>query len=62
MDQLEFRDFVEANQNKIFRFAMRLVQREEEAKDIVQDVLIKIWGRREGSAFALRRQFVLPKG
>ena len=47
MDQLEFRDFVEANQNKIFRFAMRLVQREEEAKDIVQDVLIKIWGRRD---------------
>ena len=47
MDQLEFRDFVEANQNKIFRFAMRLVQREEEAKDIVQDVLITIWGRRD---------------
>ncbi len=47
MDQLEFRDFVKANQNKIFRFAMRLVNREEEAKDIVQDVLIKIWDRRE---------------
>ncbi len=46
MDQLEFRDFVRAHQNKIFRFAMRLMQREEEAKDIVQDVLIKIWDKR----------------
>ena len=47
MDQLEFRDFVRTNQDKIFRFAMRLIQREEEAKDIVQDVLIKIWDRRD---------------
>ena len=46
MDQLEFRDFVRAHQNKIFRFAMRLMQREEEAKDIVQDVLIKFWDKR----------------
>lgn len=46
MDQLEFRDFVRTHQDKIFRFAMRLIQREEEAKDIVQDVLIKIWERR----------------
>jgi RNA polymerase sigma-70 factor (ECF subfamily) len=47
MDQLDFRDFVRTHQDKIFRFAMRLIQREEEAKDIVQDVLIKIWDRRD---------------
>ncbi|MEP7267023.1 MAG: RNA polymerase sigma factor [Saprospiraceae bacterium] len=47
MDQLEFRDFVRANQNKIFRFALRLIPKEDDAKDIVQDVLIKIWDRRD---------------
>jgi RNA polymerase sigma-70 factor (ECF subfamily) len=47
MDQNEFRLFVKTNQSKIFRYAMNLLQKEEEAKDIVQEVLIKIWDRRE---------------
>lgn len=47
MNQLEFRDFVKDNQNKIFRFALRLIPKEDDAKDIVQDVLIKIWDRRD---------------
>ena len=46
MDQLEFKEFVKDNQNKIFRFALRLIPKEDDAKDIVQDVLIKIWERR----------------
>ena len=33
--------------NKLFRFAYRLVNSEEEAKDIVQDVMIKVWNNRE---------------
>jgi RNA polymerase sigma-70 factor (ECF subfamily) len=46
MDQLEFKEFVKDNQNKLFRFALRLIPKEDDAKDIVQDVLIKIWDRR----------------
>jgi len=46
MDQLEFKEFVQTNQNKLFRFALRLIPKEDDAKDIVQDVLIKIWDRR----------------
>jgi RNA polymerase sigma-70 factor (family 1) len=46
MDQQDFRNFVRANQNKIFRFALRLIPKEDDAKDIVQEVLIKIWERR----------------
>jgi RNA polymerase sigma-70 factor (ECF subfamily) len=34
-------------QERLFRFAYRLLGSEEEAKDIVQDSLIKIWERRE---------------
>jgi RNA polymerase sigma-70 factor (ECF subfamily) len=33
--------------NKLFRFAYRLLDNEEEAKDVVQDVLIKVWNGRE---------------
>lgn len=47
MDQNEFRLFVKANQSKIFRYAMNLLQKEEDSKDIVQEVLIKIWDRRD---------------
>jgi len=33
--------------NKLFRFACRLLDNEEEAKDVVQEVLIKVWNGRE---------------
>jgi RNA polymerase sigma-70 factor (ECF subfamily) len=33
--------------DKLFRVALRLLQNAEEAEDAVQDVLIKIWGKRE---------------
>jgi len=33
--------------NKLYRFALRLMGNEEEAKDIVQDVMIKVWKRRD---------------
>jgi RNA polymerase sigma factor (sigma-70 family) len=33
--------------NKLFRFAFRLLGSEEEAKDVVQEVLIKVWNGRE---------------
>lgn len=33
--------------DKLFRFALRITQNTEEAKDIVQDVMLKIWTKRE---------------
>ena len=33
--------------NKLFRFAFRLLASEEEAKDVVQEVFIKVWNGRE---------------
>jgi RNA polymerase sigma-70 factor (ECF subfamily) len=33
--------------NKLYRFAVKLLQSEEDAKDVVQEVLIKVWNRRE---------------
>ncbi len=36
--------------NKLFRFAFRLLGSSEEAKDVVQDVMIKVWNGREQMA------------
>jgi RNA polymerase sigma factor (sigma-70 family) len=33
--------------SKLYRFAFRLLDREEEAKDIVQEVFIRVWNGRE---------------
>ncbi len=33
--------------NKLYRFALRLMGDPEEAKDIVQDVMIKVWKKRD---------------
>jgi RNA polymerase sigma factor (sigma-70 family) len=33
--------------NKLFRFAFKFLGNEEEAKDVVQEVLIKVWNGRE---------------
>ena len=29
--------------NKLYRYAMRIVQNQMEAEDVVQEVLVKIW-------------------
>ena len=36
--------------NKLFRFAFRLLGSSEEAKDVVQEVLIKVWNGRDQMA------------
>lgn len=36
--------------NKLYRFAFRLLGSSEEAKDVVQEVLIKVWNGREQMA------------
>ena len=36
--------------NKLFRFAFRMLGSSEEAKDVVQEVMIKVWNGREQMA------------
>jgi RNA polymerase sigma factor (sigma-70 family) len=45
-----FENRVLPTKNKLFRFAFRLVGSTEEAKDVVQEVMIKVWNGREQMA------------
>jgi RNA polymerase sigma factor (sigma-70 family) len=47
MELGEFKIKVLPLRNKLFRFAKRLLNSTEEAEDIVQEVFIKLWNRRE---------------
>jgi RNA polymerase sigma factor (sigma-70 family) len=42
-----FQNRVLPAKNKLYRFALRLVGSEEEAKDVVQEVFIRVWNGRE---------------
>jgi len=42
-----FQNRVLPTKNKLFRFALRFLGSEEEAKDVVQEVFIKVWNGRE---------------
>ncbi|MFP4094934.1 MAG: RNA polymerase sigma factor [Cyclobacteriaceae bacterium] len=46
----EFKYSVIPVKNKLYRFALRFLGNEDEAKDVVQEVLIKAWERREDLA------------
>jgi RNA polymerase sigma-70 factor (ECF subfamily) len=57
----EFKTLVLPLSNKLHRFAIRLTQNDEEARDVVQDVFLKLWQKRETldridniEAFAMR--------
>jgi RNA polymerase sigma factor (sigma-70 family) len=45
-----FQNRVLPAKNKLFRFAFRMLGSSEEAKDVVQEVLIKVWNGREQMA------------
>ena len=47
MDLQTFQDRVFPVKNKLFRFAFRLLGSSDDAKDVVQEVLIKVWNGRE---------------
>ena len=42
-----FETLVLPTKNKLFRFAFRLLGSSEEAKDVVQEVMIRVWNGRE---------------
>lgn len=42
-----FKSRVLPAKDKMYRFAVRLLQDEEEAKDIVQEAMIRVWNKRE---------------
>lgn len=46
MDRAEFINIVDSNKDLFFRFALRLTMHHEDAEDIVQDALLKIWRKR----------------
>lgn len=47
MDLQIFEKRVLPTKNKLFRFALRFLGSEEDAKDVVQEVLIKVWNGRQ---------------
>jgi RNA polymerase sigma-70 factor (ECF subfamily) len=47
MNTQEFQIQVYPLKNKLFRFAKRILDQTEEAEDVVQDVFIRLWNRRD---------------
>ncbi len=43
----EFKHSVLPVKNKLYRFALRFLGNEDEAQDVVQEVLIKVWNQRD---------------
>jgi len=46
MNDQEFKMQVFPLKDKIFRFAWRILQQREEAEDVTQEVLLRLWGRK----------------
>ena len=47
MKNISFRDDVLPLKNVLYRLALRITLNREEAEDIVQDTLVKVWNRRD---------------
>ncbi len=67
-DTLAFREFYELYQGKIFLFAYRLTKSKHDAEEIVQEVFVKLWEKREqikiekniqGYIFQMTRNMIL---
>jgi RNA polymerase sigma-70 factor (ECF subfamily) len=47
MNQEDFESRVLPAKNKLYRFAFKLLGSSEEAKDVVQETMIKVWNGRD---------------
>jgi len=47
MQKEEFRDRIYVHRNSMYRFALSYLKNDEEARDTVQEVLMKLWETRE---------------
>jgi len=47
MNQEQFKNTVFVHKDKFFRFARRILVSDDEAYDVVQDVLMKLWDKRK---------------
>ncbi|MBX2962182.1 MAG: RNA polymerase sigma factor [Cyclobacteriaceae bacterium] len=47
MDLETFQNRVLSSKSKLFRFALRMLGNEDEAKDVLQEVFIRVWNNRE---------------
>ncbi|MBR0049986.1 MAG: RNA polymerase sigma factor [Prevotella sp.] len=47
MKNISFRDDILPLKNELFRLALRITLNPAEAEDVVQETMIKVWGRRE---------------
>ena len=47
MKEISFRNDVLPLKNKLFRLALCITLNREEAEDVVQDTMIKVWNARE---------------
>lgn len=47
MEIQRFRHIIQNSKHKLFRFALRIVGNRAEAEDVVQEVFIKLWDKRE---------------
>lgn len=47
MKQISFRNDILPLKNQLFRLALRITLNKEDAEDVVQDTLIKVWNKRD---------------
>jgi RNA polymerase sigma factor (sigma-70 family) len=46
MTGTEFEHFIEKNKNRMYRFAFSILKNQEDAKDVVQEVVLKLWKKK----------------
>ncbi|NOR87678.1 MAG: sigma-70 family RNA polymerase sigma factor, partial [Bacteroidales bacterium] len=47
MQQSQFKNKILIHKDQMYRLALRILRNEEDAKDIVQDSLVKLWNKKE---------------
>ena len=47
MKTISFQSDILPLKNELFRMALRITQNREEAEDVVQETMLKVWNRRE---------------